>query len=286
MSNLYKRFGVTEEEVLEWGKKRYPMFLNAKNILLQLYLREVKKVPVDASLIAPLRGPRRKISELKTGEWAVIEVLVGLKIRENYYLGCPNCFSSVEGNLCPKCGAVEPVKHKFISYVVGDNTGDIIVVFPPRIADSLNSEDLIGKPLRIQGILRDDGEFMAQAFEEISISHLPEEVEKVEEVKEKEEVEEVVEEAPKEETKEIPALEVLKEAEEERKEEEKKEAEVEEIKVDARELELLKKVVSIFKEVSIDNLKKWHEKAGLKTPLEDLIKASGLKVENNIVRAE
>lgn len=322
VSEIYEKYGISREEVLKWAEKTYPQFLNNEGVLAQLYLLQVKRVKLDPSAITVMRGKEVTIDELKVGEWCIIKVLIGVKVRENIYSGCPNCMKKTDGEYCPSCGKVEPVTHRWISYVGGDNTGDIIITFPPRIANQM--KDLTGKVLRIRGVLNEDGEFLANQVQEVSkpSGSFAEVVEKKIEEAEVEKLkgllsiftnisfnelkqwhttnnmktpledlidaagyevvgEKVVPKGAKEAekpTSEKPteAKEEEKEAPKEEREEEAPEEETPE--ADPTEVENLKKLLSVFPEVKYDELKEWHRKLNLKTPLDALIKAAGGKV--------
>jgi hypothetical protein len=151
-------FEVDEKEVLEWGKKMYPGIQN-KNILMQLYLKNVKGKDIDPRTLA-VYGPVKNIADLRPGEWVVIEGLVGVSIRPVTYKGCPQCLRSVDGPLCPECG-VAPVQLTWEHYLIGDNTGEVPLTVPPRFT-GINYE---GKVIRVRGTLRDSGEFVAQAIQ-------------------------------------------------------------------------------------------------------------------------
>ena len=163
--DLYKKYGITEKEVLEWAKKSYPQFLKNKTVLAQLYLKQVKKIQLEPDDVTIMRGPTKKIGELKPDEWVIVEAVVGSKIRENSYTGCPLCFKKVEGDYCASCGKVEPIVCWFDSYVIGDNTGDAIATLGPKIANS--RQNFEASVLRMRGVLTQQGEFLVNAVEPI-----------------------------------------------------------------------------------------------------------------------
>ncbi len=158
MSELYEKYDIKESVVQKWAEKTYPQFLGNPSLLAQLYLRQVKKVTLDPSSITIMRGKQVLINELKEGEWCIIEGVVATKMRENAYSGCPVCMKKIEGEYCPTDGKVVPTTHRWIEYVVGDNSGDVIVSFPPRIANTMG--DITGQILQIRGVLGDQGSFL------------------------------------------------------------------------------------------------------------------------------
>lgn len=163
MKSIFEKYGISRQEVLEWGMKHYPQFTN-ENILAQLYLRHVKKVNLDPNDVALMTGKEVDVEDLQPGEWCIIQVVVGAKVRSNSYRGCPECYKRVDdNNMCPKCGLVTPVDLFWDTYVAGDNTGDVMVSFPPRIANEYRN--LEGTILKIRGFLNDQGEFIAQNIE-------------------------------------------------------------------------------------------------------------------------
>jgi len=242
MNWLLEKYKISEEEVLKWAEKEYPNIKNI-NILSQLYVKKVKGEKITGSDV--VMGPVVPVSELAEEEWSVIEVLVALKIRENVYNGCPECFRSLRSSStnCENCGEVVPVKHKFVTYTAGDNSGDIILSFPPRIANGSN--DLEGVLIKAVGLLKEDGEFIVQRYSKIK------ETSEEEEVGERE-VDEKKIEKKKLKKKESPHL--------------------------KKEVDLLVKLMNIFQEISLERLEKWHQEAKIKSSLDELIKAAGLRI--------
>jgi hypothetical protein len=282
MTDIFRLYGITEEEVLEWGKKYYPMFLGAKNILASLYLREVKGINVDPSKFQTLTGPYKKIKELRPNEWCVIEVVVGPRLKQNFYQGCPECFKKVsEEGICESCGKVSPQTMCFESYVVGDNTGDIVVDLPPRVTAILRGREITGSIARFRGVMREDGEFMAQAIDIVefpkaspsapapsapaptpSTPQLPQ----------------LPQPAPSQPAPSQPVVQPTQ-----------NQVQPQPVQVVneiiAKETELLKKVLTVFSNVSLEDLEMWHKSRKLQTPLHELIKAAGAVVtsDNKVV---
>lgn len=163
MTDIFEKHGITKKEVLEWGTRIYPQFTN-ENILAQLYLKQVKKLTLDPREVELMTGKEVDVEDLTTGDWCIIDIIVGTKIRENSYLGCPNCSKKVaEDKICRSCGPVIPVTLFWTSYVAGDNTGDVMLSVPPRISNDYR--DLEGIMMKARGVLGDQGEFMVQNME-------------------------------------------------------------------------------------------------------------------------
>lgn len=292
--DLYQKYGLSEKEVTEWAKTKYPQFLKNKTVLAQLYLKQVRKVQLTDEDIAIMRGPVKKINELKPGQWVIIEAVVGPKLRENSYNGCPICFKKLEGEFCEICGKVEPIVCWFDSYVVGDNTGDIIATFGPKLANSRKSFE--GTVLRLRGVLGDQGEFLVNAIEPLEEGR-KELVEKKAEVDAQAEVNLVKEIFEK-----FPVLryedlqkwhssrglstnldELLAKAPlfkwpdgTVRKEAPTSTSPVApQLLLIQEEVEKMKKVLEMFPEVDLDSLKIYYTQEKFKTPLEALLKAAG-----------
>lgn len=288
-----KHYGVKPEDVRAWVKKTYPQFAGMEGVGLQLYLKQVKNASVAGSDLAPMKGKEVAISDLVVGEWCIITGVVGIKEKDNTYVGCPNCFKKLEGEYCQKCGTqVEPTTHHFTSYLVSDPSGDVMVDFPPRISNIY--ADLEGKALRIQGSLGEQGTFMAQRISFIGESEiLPPIAKKQAEVQATNVVDkfkEIMSQFPdtsvgemkrwhKESQVNMPFELLVKTAGyvidgDKLVPAGSGESETQGAEADD-EAGQLASVLSAMPEVPYTNLEKWHKSRGLKTPLDELIRLAG-----------
>lgn len=334
MSDLYEKYGITKKEVRTWAEKTYPQFVNNEGVIAQLYLKQVKRVKLDPAAVTVMRGKQVTIDALKVGEWCIVEGVVGVKLRENTYMGCPQCMKKIDSDYCPSCGQVTPTMHKWLDYMVGDNSGDIVATLPPRIANM--APDFEGKVLRIKGVLKDTGEFQASQVREVAgqttlrVEEKPEEITGTEldaltsilgmfptmtlnELKRwhkergfKTPLEKlletanftvqdgmVVEEVPEELAKEVlppklsePNIELVEITQEEPEQVVIPSMEPPE-KVGQEEIDKMEKILSVFDEISLADLEKWHKKAGLVSSLDALLKAVGAKIQDGeVVKGE
>lgn len=261
--SLYAKYGLNEQEVLEWAKKHYPQFIGNKNIIAQLYLKLVKGVQVDPRSLVLLTGKKVNVADLRVGEWSIIEVLVGVRTRQSAYQGCPVCFRSTQDGLCPQCGKTTPQVMIWEEYLAGDSSGEVILTLPPRITSE--GKNYEGTVLRVKGVLRDSGEFMAQAVQEVTprgVSPAP--APEVPKAKPQAPPQEIPKEPPVRVQEEIPKVEVGDEALE-------------------REARDLQKILEVFGEVPYDDLVMWHKSRKLVTPLDVLINAVGMR-EGSVVK--
>lgn len=161
--DLLKRYGISEEEVRRWAREKYPYFADNLLLMTLLYLKEVKD-------IEPLAYTPRKVVNLKPGERAELNVLIALKLSENRYRACPECYTKVDERngeyYCPRHGiTVEPIEVCWRRYIAGDDTGTIIIAIPPRIRDEIK----LGSTYCIRGILGDRGEFVVRSISPIEV---------------------------------------------------------------------------------------------------------------------
>jgi len=155
-----KKYGLNREEVIKWGETHYPEFAKNLALIAQLYLIKVKGVQPKP----PIRADKiTKIAALKEGDRAVIKVVATMLIGEREYLGCPTCKKRVTpNNNCPNCGIVNPKEYKWVTYNAGDDTGEVILNFPPGVSEEL--PDLTGKVLLVIGRYR-GGEFIVENYD-------------------------------------------------------------------------------------------------------------------------
>jgi hypothetical protein len=236
MVDLFAKYGITKEEVLNWAKgTKYEGFVSNPSFLAQIYLQEKKGQTLDETDVVPLSGTKVDVSQVNTKDLVIIEVIVGKKLRETTYLGCPNCYKSLkvkdsdEIKDCPDHGAVEPKLFTWRRYVAADNSADLVISVPPRFNDMPDYADLFGRVMKMKGKLNDQGEFNIVGIQEISP-----ETAKAEEAK-----------AP-----------IVQKAQE---------------MVDEKELADFMSMLGTFPSMAKEDLKKWHEYQKVKTPLDVLI---------------
>jgi len=155
-----RKYGLNKAEVEEWGKKHYPEFAKNLALIAQLYLIKVKGIKPKP----PIRADKiKKVATLQEGERAIIKVVVTLLVGERAYLGCPICKKRVsDSNMCPNCGVVEPKEYKWVTYHAGDDTGEVILNFPPGVSEDLR--DLTGAIILAVGRYR-AGEFIVENYD-------------------------------------------------------------------------------------------------------------------------
>jgi len=157
MENLAKRYGVTEKDILEWAD-RTPAVKQVKankDLIAKAYV----KFALGKSLYA------RSVSELTEGVPAELTLLVVDQIRKRNYRGCPVCYSKVDGDLCSRHGRVVAELYSWVTYLAGDDTGEIPLTVTPRLEEV---GDLSGKIVRCTGQLNDRGELVASEIEVLS----------------------------------------------------------------------------------------------------------------------
>lgn len=152
-SKVYKQFEEEVEKfggldkVLAWSRERFPQFKNNLRILFEMWLRLYLNV---RSIV--IKRDRKRLADLRIGDKTTLELVIGLKQRSFGYTACPKCFKRVRGNYCPIHGKIEPVRASFDYYTGADETGEITVLFPPRISN----RDYSGTKVRAFGVLRED----------------------------------------------------------------------------------------------------------------------------------
>ncbi len=158
MSYYIEKYGLNKQEVEAWGREHYPEFAGNLNLIAQLYLTKVlgitPKPPVPREKVVPVRS-------VHEGDRTVIRVLVTAKVAERSYTGCPHCRRKINGNVCPGCGVVTPIEYKWLVYLAGDTSGEIIVSFPPGVDVP---DDLIGRVMWLDGSYK-GGEFLVTNFD-------------------------------------------------------------------------------------------------------------------------
>jgi len=264
---LLKQHGFSESQVRQWAERRYPMFASNIALMTYLFLQE-KGIELKPRVVGVYQA--KKVTDLVVGDRAEIQVLIGAKLGEIHYYGCPECYTKVEERenryYCSKCGKyVEAEEYSFKRYIAGDDTGSITVVIPPYVEGELE----IGKAYKLRGRVQDNSEFSIREFEEIPLPKpvegegeeeeevievkVPVKKEVEEKIEEEEEIlEEGVEETIEEEV--LPAEEIEEETPKVVEEEKKELTEIEEISTKAgvklgdKEKTMLKKLMDFLSE--------------------------------------
>jgi len=174
---LLKEKGFTEEQVRQWAQRRYPMFASNLELMAYLFLKE-HGVEIPTQTITAYQ--QKKVRELQPNERVVVRVLVGGKIQEGRYYGCPNCFAKVEeeedeaGNVkyyCRRCNQyVEPRECVFKRYIAGDETGTTVLILPPRL-DDIELE--AGKLYLIRGRTDSSCNIIVREVKELELPKVP-----------------------------------------------------------------------------------------------------------------
>ena len=138
IEEILAKHGYTKEQVISWAKEKgYGMFIQNFSLVAKLFL-----IHHGVRLMVPKKivGEVKKISELAVNETAVIRAVVVQQVDRRDYIGCPNCYRKLSDaqvgkeTLCPKCGQlVKPKLLSWQSYLVGDESGEIVADFPPSV---------------------------------------------------------------------------------------------------------------------------------------------------------
>ncbi len=123
---------VSDEMIREWAKKYYPEYADNIQLMRILYERKFGR----GKVVEGRKFVEKKIKDLKEGEYVRIKGLVVSIEREYKYKGCPRCYKK-------KCEHnEEKVNILRESYLVGDDTGLILVVTPFKIDDGKKVLDI------------------------------------------------------------------------------------------------------------------------------------------------
>jgi hypothetical protein len=163
--DIYEKAGVKKDDVVKWAHATYPQFENNEKVILQLYLKQVKKVEVPMTAILGIRGQAMAVSDIQLGKYAVLEGLIGPLMRDSSYTGCPLCSKKVDGGQCREHGPVDGVILTFNNYVFGDNTGDIEISLGPKLVKEHGN--LEGAVVKLSGKQKEDGTFTVSLVEKI-----------------------------------------------------------------------------------------------------------------------
>ena len=173
LEKILERHGYTEEDVKEWaeeagliGKMPWPSLIKLFLVKHDVHIPSVR-----------LRGKEVKVVALQPGELSIIKAYVVAEAERRSYTGCPECYKRLEdvepGEVteCPYCGrTVTAQRFSWRSYLVADETGEILATFPPRIDVELEP----GTRVTLSGTLNEFDEFMVRS---VSIAETTEEYE-------------------------------------------------------------------------------------------------------------
>jgi hypothetical protein len=302
--DIYQKAGVKKEDVQAWAHKTYPQFENNEKVVLQLYLKQVKRVEVPMTSILGIKGTPATIADIQVGKFIVLEGIVGPLMQDFSYEGCPQCSKKVDGGQCREHGPVIPVQLTFHRYVFGDNTGDIEISLGPKLVQEHGN--LEGATVKLNGKQKEDGSF--------TVSNL-EKVETPDTLVPKQQTDNLAREVAQLQTmaaqfKELD-LQSLQLWHQTNKLQtplgqlitaagvklapdaapapapapaKAPEPPVAKAPTDAKEKGELEQMKKMFKDgVKLVDLQEWHSRKKLKTPLEDLLAAVGGRIENGIV---
>ena len=167
---LLDKNGVTVDEVVTYGRTKYPQYLSNLRIIALTYLNTVKGIKAEVAQTV-------KVKDLELDKNCTIRVLLASKTGEVSYVGCPECLKGAadteEGMdiTCEKCSVeVKAVKHYWTRYLAGDDTADVIVSFAPRVRPT---EDLSGKVVEAWGGLRENRSMVEFVINRYSIVGAP-----------------------------------------------------------------------------------------------------------------
>ena len=143
LKEILKENGFSEEDVRQWAQQKYPEFTGNFELVAKLFAIE-KGIPFEV--------PRRsrpisviKISEIKPDVPCAIKGVVVQKIEERTYIGCPKCYRKLQSKgkvECEKDGVVDAVDLTWRSYLVGDDSGEIVVDTAPSVTSVLKTGDV------------------------------------------------------------------------------------------------------------------------------------------------
>jgi uncharacterized C2H2 Zn-finger protein len=156
-----KEFNVSDEEFNKFCEK-YPDYAKNKELLAKLYLATVKGVKVASR---PITGEFKKVSDLVVGEISRLKVLVIQEADRRQYIGCPKCLRKLQASAnsiveCSVDGAVKATVLEWISILAGDDTGEVVLDFPPSVG--IIPKD--GESIAVEGVLTEQLSFIVYRF--------------------------------------------------------------------------------------------------------------------------
>jgi hypothetical protein len=156
-----KELGVTDEEFNKFCEK-YPDFKNNRELMAKLYLAVVKGVRVAEPKVT---GEFQKVSELTVNVPSKIRVVIIQKVDRRVYTGCPKCYKKLEGAPntvieCPRDGPVRAQPLEWNVVLAGDDSGEVLLAFPPSIGTAPNP----GEVIAVEGVLTEWEEFLVWRY--------------------------------------------------------------------------------------------------------------------------
>jgi uncharacterized C2H2 Zn-finger protein len=156
-----KEYNVSDED-FEKFCKQYGEFATNRELMAKLYLVREKGVKVAEM---PITGPITKVSELKVNTTSVIKVIIIQCVDTRQYVGCPRCYRAIQAApntdvVCERDGAVRAETLSWSNFLAGDDTGEIMLTFPPRIPQVPK----VGDVIVAQGSLSEQYEFYVNRY--------------------------------------------------------------------------------------------------------------------------
>lgn len=142
-------------DVEEWAKTNYPQFLHNNTLITKLFL-----LSHGVKIAPPVRRsnlPVTKIANLEHSKASAIEGVIIQEVQSRSYMGCSKCMKKIDtelgiGATCGNCNEGKAEELVWRSYLVGDDSGEIIATAAPSIKEVLHS----GMLFRGQGKTKDD----------------------------------------------------------------------------------------------------------------------------------
>jgi len=156
-----KELGVTDEEFNKFCE-RYPDFKGNRELMAKLYLAVVKGVRVAEPKVT---GEFQKVSELTVNVPSKIRAVIVQKVDRRVYTGCPKCYKKLEGAPntvveCPRDGPVRAQPLEWNVVLAGDDSGEVLLAFPPSIGTAPNP----GEVIAVEGVLTEWEEFLVWRY--------------------------------------------------------------------------------------------------------------------------
>jgi len=163
---ILEAHGIKEEELNKWAEEHYPKFIANKPLMMSLFFdaRGIDIAAKDLFPSAKQSAPKSKVKDLIDGQSAMIEVVIAKKLgNDREYAACPKCSKKLgDDNRCIRHGIVKPVIARSAKYIVGDDTGDVIINLTPWVMKDLNGEAIEGQTLSLIGTHKIDAKYGAE----------------------------------------------------------------------------------------------------------------------------
>lgn len=156
-----KEYNVSDDVFNEFCS-RYGEFGADKEKMAKLYCSTVLGIRVAE---APITGPITKIVDLRVNVSTNIKVYIIQLIEERQYVGCPRCLRGLQvaPNTDVVCERDGPVKAQLLTwslFLAGDDTGEIMLTFSPRVPQTPKPGDVIVA----NGVLTEQQEFYVYRY--------------------------------------------------------------------------------------------------------------------------